>query len=135
MERMRKLKPGTVIESPATGSRFLIANRLGEGGYGCTYRVQRLDSWDRRIQNYCLKTTTDPESWHREAYFGELLNRCERAIRLYDSFPLFPPTRRHGVLYCLVFEYAEHGTIRDHLASTKQGWSPVPCPSRNRRAV
>ncbi len=124
MERMRKLKPGTIVESPATGRRFLVANRLGEGGYGCTYRVQRLDSWDRRIQNYCLKTTTDPESWHREAYFGELLNRCDRAIRMYDSFPLFPPTRRHGVLYCLVFEYAEHGTIRDHLASTKQGWSP-----------
>jgi serine/threonine protein kinase len=124
MERMRKLKPGTVVQSPATGRRFLIANRLGEGGYGCTYRVQRLDSWNRRIRDYCLKTTTDPESWHREAYFGELLNRCERAIRMYDSFPLFPPTRRHGVLYCLVFEYAEHGTIRDHLASTKRGWSP-----------
>ncbi len=124
MQRMRKLKPGTVVVSPATGRRFRIANRLGEGGYGCTYRVERLDSWDRRIKNYCLKTTTDPESWHREAYFGELLNRCDRAIRMYDSFPLFPPTRRHGVLYCLVFEYAEHGTIRDHLASTERGWSP-----------
>ena len=114
-----------MVESPATGNRFLIANRLGEGGYGCAYRVQRLDSWDRRIKNYCLKTTTDPESWHREAYFGELLNQCERAIRLYDSFPLFPATKRHGLLYCLVFEYAEHGTIRDHLAATKRGWSPV----------
>jgi len=125
MERIRRLKLGTVIVSPATGRRFVVANRLGEGGYGCTYRVQRLDSWDRRIKNYCLKTTTDPESWHREAYFGELLNRCERAIRMYDSFPLFPPTRRHGVLYCLVFEYAEHGTIHDHLAATQRGWSPV----------
>ncbi len=125
MQRMRKLKTGTVVESPATGNRFIIANRLGEGGYGCAYRIQRLDSWDRRIQNYCLKTTTDPESWHREAYFGELLNGCERAIRVHDSFPLFPPTRRHGVLYCLVVEYAEHGTIRDHLASTHVGWSPV----------
>jgi serine/threonine protein kinase len=124
MQRMRKLKTGTVVESPATGKRYLIANRLGEGGYGCTYRVQRLDSWDRRIQNYCLKTTSDPESWHREAYFGELLNRCDRAIRVYDSFPLFPPSRRYGVLYCLVVEYAEHGTIRDHLASTERGWSP-----------
>jgi serine/threonine protein kinase len=125
MERMRRLKPGTVIESPVTGRRYRIANRLGEGGYGCTYRVERLDSRDRRIQNYCLKTTTDPESWHREAYFGEILNRCERAIRMHDSFPLFPPSRRHGVLYCLVCEYAEHGTIRDHLASTQQRWSPV----------
>ena len=125
MERLRRLQPGTVITSPPTGRRFRVANRLGEGGYGCTYRIQRLDSWDRRIRDYCLKTTTDPESWHREAYFGELLNRCERAVRMYDSFPLFPPTRRHGVLYCLVFEYAEHGTIRDHLATTKEGWSPV----------
>ncbi len=125
MLRIRKLKNGSVIDSPVTGRRFRIANRLGEGGYGCTYRVERVDSWDRRLKDYCLKTTTDPESWHREAYFGELLNHCERAIRLYDSFPLFPPSRRHGVLYCLVFEYAEHGTIRDHLASTKQCWSPV----------
>jgi serine/threonine protein kinase len=123
MKRMRKLKPGTVVQSPATGKRFLIANRLGEGGYGCTYRVKRLDSWDRRIKDYCLKTTLDPESWHREAYFGELLNRCERAIRVFDSFPLFPATRRHGLLYCLVVEYAEHGTIRDHLAQTDRGWS------------
>jgi serine/threonine protein kinase len=121
---MRRLKPGTVIESPVTGRRYRIANRLGEGGYGCTYRVERLDSRDRRIKNFCLKTTTDPESWHREAYFGELLNRCERAIRMHDSFPLFPPSRRHGVLYCLVFEYAEQGTIRDHLASTEKCWSP-----------
>ena len=117
--------PAPWSKAPPREDGICIANRLGEGGYGCAYRVQRLDSWDRRIQNYCLKTTTDPESWHREAYFGELLNRCERAIRMYDSFPLFPPTRRHGVLYCLVFEYAEHGTIRDHLASTKRGWSPV----------
>lgn len=125
MLRMRKLKPGTVIQSPVTGRRFRVANRLGEGGYGCTYRVERIDSWDRRIRDYCLKTTTDPESWHREAYFGELLNRCERAIQMYDSFPLFPPSTRHGVLYCLVFEYAEYGNIRDHLASTKESWSPV----------
>jgi hypothetical protein len=122
---MRKLKSGIVIESPVTGKRFRVANLLGEGGFGRAYRVQRLDSWDRRIQNYCLKTTADPESWHREAYFGELLNPCERAIRMYDSFPLFPPTRRHGVLYCLLFEYAEHGTIRDHMAATKRSWSPV----------
>jgi serine/threonine protein kinase len=122
---MRKLKPGTIIQSPATGKRFVVANVLGQGGFGRAYRVQRLDSWDRRIQNFCLKTTDDPESWHREAYFGDLLNQCERAIRMYDSFPLFPPTKRHGVLYCLLFEYAEHGTIRDHLASIKRGWSPV----------
>jgi serine/threonine protein kinase len=125
MERMRKLKSGTVVQSPATGKRYRIANRLGEGGFGCAYRVERIDSWDRRIKIYCLKTTTDPESWHREAYFGELLNHCERAIRVYDSFPLFPPTKRHGVLYCLVVEFAEQGTIRDHLASTKRGWSPM----------
>jgi serine/threonine protein kinase len=122
---MRRLKIGSVIESPVTGRRFRIANRLGEGGYGWTYRVERLDSRDRRLKDYCLKTTTDAESWHREAYFGELLNGCERAIQMYDAFPLFPPTRQHGVLYCLIFEYAEHGTIHHHLAKTQECWSPV----------
>ena len=134
MERMRKLKTGTVVESPATGKRFLIANRLGEGGYGCAYRVQRLDSWDRRIQNYCLKTTTDPESWHREAYFGELLNRCERAIRVYDSFPLFPPTRRlwsavlPGLRVCGAWRRSETISLRP------SGLVAGPCPSGNRGA-
>ena len=101
MKRIRRLKPGTIVESPATGNRFLVANPLGEGGYGRTYRVQRLDALNRRIKNYCLKTTTDSESWHREAYFGELLNRCDRAIQLYDSFPLFPADQTARTLVLL----------------------------------
>lgn len=120
---MRKLQFGTVIPSVVSGERFRIASMLGEGGFGCAYRVERLNSRDRPIGEYCLKTTNDPESWHREAYFGELLKPCERAIRMYESFPLLPRTRRHEVLYCLVFELAEHGTIRDYLAVTRRGWS------------
>ena len=120
---MRKIRFGSVILSPVTGERFRIADMLGEGGFGCAYRIERLDSRDRSIEEHCLKTTNDPQSWHQEAYFGELLKSCERAIHMYESFPLFPPTKRHEVLYCLVFELAAHGTIRDHLASTKRSWS------------
>ncbi len=120
MQRMRKLKAGTVIDSPATGRRYLIANAIGQGGYGCAYRVQRLDSLDRRIGDYCLKTTTDPESWHREAYFGELLNRCERAIQVYDSFPLFP--RPGGTAYFTVLSRS--------MPSTGRSATILPSPRR-----
>ena len=51
------------------------------------------------------------------------LRKSDRAIRIHESFPLFPPTKRHDVLYCLVSELAEFGTIHDHLDSTRRPWS------------
>ena len=43
---------------------------------------------------------------------------------MYESFPFFPdPKRRHEVLYCLVSELVESGTVHDHLASTRRPWS------------
>jgi serine/threonine protein kinase len=121
---VQKIKSGTIIDSPVTGSRFRIAELLGEGGFGCAYRLHRLDAKGRSSEELCLKATLDPESWHREAYFGELLRRCDRAIRMYESFPLFPPRRKQEIHYCLVFELAESGTIRDYLGSTRKPWSP-----------
>jgi serine/threonine protein kinase len=43
---------------------------------------------------------------------------------MHESFPFFPdPKRRHEVLYCLVSELVESGTVHDHLASTRRPWS------------
>jgi serine/threonine protein kinase len=97
---------------------------LGEGGFGCAYRVHKLDAREKPKEELCLKVTLDPEGWHREAYFGELLKPCNRAIHMYESFPLFPPKKGQEVLYCLVFELAECGTIRDYLDFTRRPWSP-----------
>src|SRR5438128_1486935 len=117
-DAMRKIKAGTIIGSPVTGSRYRVAELLGEGGFGCAYRLHRLDAKERSIEELCLKVTLDPEGWHREAYFGELLKPCDRAIRMYESFPLFPPKKQQDIRYCLVFELAECGTILDYLDST-----------------
>ncbi|HJZ54295.1 MAG TPA: protein kinase [Gemmataceae bacterium] len=120
---MRKIKSGTIIGSPGSGYRFQVAELLGQGGFGCAYRVHLLDAKGRPIGELCLKVTLDPEGWHHEAYFGELLRRCDRAIRMYESFPLFPARTGQDILYCLVFELAEGGTIWDYLDATRKPWS------------
>src|SRR5262245_24336526 len=119
---MRTMKAGTIIDSPVSGSRYQVADLLGEGGFGSAYRLHRLNAKDRPVEELCLKVTLDSEGWHREAYFGELLKPCDRAIRLHESFPLFPPKKVQKVRYCLVFELAESGTIRDYLDSTRRPW-------------
>jgi serine/threonine protein kinase len=121
---MRKIKAGTIIDSPVTGSRYRFVELLGEGGFGCAYRVHRLDSEERPAEQLCLKVTPDPEGWHREAYFGELLKRHERAIHMYESFALFPTKKRQDIRYCIVFELADCGTILDYLDWTRKSWSP-----------
>jgi serine/threonine protein kinase len=126
---VRRFKSGTIITSTVPPGpyqppgRYQIGGFLGQGGFGCAYEAYRLDSKGRPSEEVCLKTTADSESWHRESYFGELLKKCDRAIRMYESFPLVPPTKRHEVLYCLVFELAEYGTIGAHLDSSRRPWS------------
>jgi serine/threonine protein kinase len=120
---MRTIKAGTIIDSPVTGQEYRVAELLGQGGFGSAYRIHRLNAKQRAIEELCLKVTLDPEGWHREAYFGELLKSCHRAIRMYESFPLFPPKKEQNVRYCLVFELAPAGTIRDYLDKTRRPWS------------
>src|SRR4051812_10382598 len=112
---MRAFKSGEVIKSPVSGEFYRIADLLGRGGFGSAYRLSLLDKKGNPTEELCLKTTQDSQSWHRESYFGELLRTCDRAIRMHESFPLFPATKRHDVTYCLVFELAECGTVRDYL--------------------
>jgi serine/threonine protein kinase len=118
------IRSGTIIDSPVTGYRFRVAELLGQGGFGRAYRVHLFDGDGRPVADLCLKVTTRPEGWHREAYFGELLKPCHRAIRMYEAFPLFPTKKGQDVRYCLVFELAEYGTILDYLDSTRKPWSP-----------
>ena len=120
---MARLKSGIIITSPVSGQRYQVAEMLGEGGFGCAYRAHRLNKRDHRIEEFCLKTTIDAKSWHHEAYFGELLKKSDRAIRMYESFPFFPNPKGREVLYCLISELVESGTVHDHLESTRRPWS------------
>lgn len=67
------------------------------------------------------KVSTRIDGWLREAYFGQLLEGHQRAIQVFDTFPLM---RADGqVLYCLALEYARHGDLGAFLARTGKGWS------------
>jgi serine/threonine protein kinase len=112
-----------MIDSPIRNCRYRVAELLGEGGFGRAYRLHRLDAKQRPIEELCLKVVRDPESWHREAYFGELLKPCARAIYMYEAFALLPPKKQQDISYCLVFELAPHGTILDYLDSTRRPWA------------
>lgn len=120
---MSSLKPGQTIASPVTGTAYRIDKQLGEGGFGVAYRAFELTRKGREGDPVCFKTTPDQASWHRESYFGELLSRSKRAIQLLDSFPLMPNGRgKSRILYCLVMELAECGTVADYLEKTGKPW-------------
>jgi hypothetical protein len=69
----------------------------------------------------CVKVSTRKEGWLREAYFGQVLDGHDRAIRVYDAFPLMHHDGR--VRYFLVLEYAEHGDLSAFLRRGGRGWT------------
>jgi serine/threonine protein kinase len=68
----------------------------------------------------CLKVSTRQDGWVREAYFGQVLDGHDRAIRVFDAFPLLRPDGL--VHYFLVLEYAEHGDLSAFLRRGAKGW-------------
>src|SRR5215510_5974944 len=115
------LVSGQVVESPETGLRYRIVRLLGEGGFGQAYLAKRLGKSAEVPETVCIKVSARIDGWIREAYFGQLLDRHPRAIRVYDLFPLM---RANGqVLYYLVLEYAQHGDLAAFLRRAESGWS------------
>ncbi|MGE0707364.1 MAG: protein kinase [Planctomycetota bacterium] len=117
-----RLRPGQIVQSPVSKRRYEVTGLLGQGGFGNAYRAWELNRRGRRFEEVCLKVTIDQSSWHRESYFGELLSRQKRVIQLLDTFPLPAKTRGGNMLFCLVLELAEQGTIADYLEKTGKPW-------------
>lgn len=120
---MRLLKNGETLRIPGTKKRYKIVELLGQGGFGRAYRAAGFLDGCRQTKDVCLKITEDQASWHRESYFGELLNKNKRAIQLYESFVL-PPTGRGKMLYGVVLELARHGDLQSYLKKTQHPWKP-----------
>ena len=114
------LEPAQVIVSPETQLLYRIERLIGEGGFGQVFLASRLGRSSSVPDVVCIKVSTRIDGWLREAYFGQLLDRHPRAIRVFDQFPL---VRDGRVLYCLTLEYARHGDLSAFLARAVKGWS------------
>ena len=112
------LEPGQVVGSTESRLRYHIERLVGQGGFGQVYLATRMGR-SAVPEELCVKVSRRIDGWVREAYFGQLLDRHPRAIRVFDAFPL--PRASGGVLYCLALEYARHGDLRAFL-SHPRGW-------------
>jgi serine/threonine protein kinase len=115
------LAPGEIVQSPETRLPYRVERPVGAGGFGQAYLARRLGRSAHVPELVCVKVSTRMDGWVREAYFGQVLDGCDRAIRVFEVFPLPRPNGR--VLYVLVLEYAEHGDLSAYLARGGKGWS------------
>jgi serine/threonine protein kinase len=109
------VKKGAVIGSDATGRSYRIASDcVAEGGFGEVYRGELLNSRRNPVADVAIKVMTEPEAWHGEAYFGQLLADHDRVVRFLDAFQRATGSGAARVMrYFLVFEWIEDGTLND----------------------
>jgi hypothetical protein len=119
------LAKGSEVTNLTTGAVYRVGKRLGHGGFGAVYRVTRTRPAREFRGKLCLKVAARPEAWHREAYFGELLEGQPRAIAVHDSFAILDdgPYSGERPLYCLVTELAAHGDLVRYLQRRSRPWT------------
>ena len=115
------LEPGEIVQSPNNGMRYRIEQAIGAGGFGQAYLAHRVGRSSIIPSTVCIKVSTRMDGWVRETYFGQVLGGHERAIRVFDAFPLLHADAR--MKYVLVLELAEHGDLSAFLRRGARGWS------------
>ena len=115
------LAPGEIVQSPETDLQYRIERMIGAGGFGEAYLARRIGRSDKVPPTVCIKVSTRKDGWLREAYFGQVLDGHERAIRVFDAFPLVRADGR--VHYFLALEYAQHGDLSAFLRRGAKGWT------------
>jgi serine/threonine-protein kinase len=110
-----------LVQPPGGALAYRVDRLIGAGGFGQAFLSRRVGASSTVPSQVCLKVSTRLDGWVREAYFGQVLDGHERAIRVFDAFPLLRADGR--VYYVLVLEYAEHGDLRAFLRRGGKGWS------------
>jgi serine/threonine-protein kinase len=124
------LPAGSIVRNAHSGRQYRVENLLGSGGFGAAYRATQVSG--SRLSGGCvLKIATDPQGWHREAYFGELLRGEPGIVSVYETFAWVPQGEHRRPLYCLVSELAEGGDLARHLRERPVPWTE----SRARREI
>ena len=90
------------MQSPETHLQYRVDRLIGQGGFGQAYLARRIGRSGVVPPVVCVKVSTRKDGWLREAYFGQLLDDHERAIRVFDAFPLIGGDGR--VHYYLVLD-------------------------------
>jgi len=117
------LDPGSVVRNHVNGRRYRIGKFLGSGGFGAAYEVFELGRLlPDGPRSYCLKVTANPESWCREAYFGDLLRNVAGVLQVYESFAWVPDPGNQMPLYCLISELADGGDLASWLERNSEAW-------------
>jgi serine/threonine protein kinase len=91
-----------------------IGTIIGRGGFGVAHRAVRRSVQSGQSQPCCVKflESSAISSWHREAYFGELLAGVPHVIQVLDTFVHLEGGRTRHVL---VTELAENGSLTTFL--------------------
>jgi hypothetical protein len=117
----RLLDPGTEpLVDLATGERYLIEALIGTGGFGGVYRARWLQNGTPAKDPICIKTTLYAPGWHREAYFGEILQKHAGAVQVLETF-----VGQQGgdpPIYCTVLELCDR-SVATVLAGGGLEWS------------
>ena len=91
-----------------------IGTIIGRGGFGVAHRAVRRSVRTGATAPCCVKFIEPSaiSSWHREAYFGELLSGVPHVVQVLDTFVHVEGGRSRHVL---VTELAEHGSLTTFL--------------------
>jgi len=108
------------VTSPETRLQYRVERFLGSGGFGQAFLARRLGRSADVPEVVCIKASQRIGGWLREAYFGQLLDGQERAIRVFDAFPLAAGGR---IVYCLTLELARHGDLSTFLQRDRRAWT------------
>jgi serine/threonine-protein kinase len=108
------LRRGQRIRNEENGRAYIVGDRLGEGGFGAVYRAAQAAGDPLDNKELCVKVCGDALSWHCEAYFGYLLQREFRVVKVFDSFAWIPRGKHAQLRYCLITEFAEYGDLKQY---------------------